>query len=176
MDSISEARLALVHPETSRRIHQLEDMLSFKIGVSQGLRTWSQQDSLWQEGRNPDGSYIDPIHHTGVVTNAKGGESMHNFGIPVDVFPVGDDGKPDWNGKDEKWAEILAKAPSCGLAEGAKWRTFPDEPHLYPQECPADPTDEIRALMASGGLQAVWSAILPLGNNVENVADAVNPD
>jgi peptidoglycan LD-endopeptidase CwlK len=161
LDAHSEAKLAEVHPETSRRVHQLATLLSFPIKVTQGLRTWPQQDVLWQEGRNPDGSYVDPIHHTGVVTNAKGGESMHNFGIPVDVAPVNADGTIDWNGKDEKWAEILAKAPSCGLAEGAKWRTFPDEPHLYPQECPSEPDDNIRYLFTEGGLQAVWNELLP---------------
>lgn len=162
LDDVSESRLTEVHPETAKRIHQLSDILSFRIGVSQGLRTWPQQDVLWQEGRNHDGSYIDPVHHTGVVTNAKGGESMHNFGIPVDVFPIGPDGKPDWNGRDAKWQEILAKAPSCGLAEGAKWRTFPDEPHLYPQECPAEPDDNIRYLYKEGGLPAVWNQLFPV--------------
>lgn len=158
LDTISRERLSLVHPETKRRIEQLASLLSFDIRVTQGLRTWSQQDGLWQLGRNADGTYIDPVHHAGVVTNAKGGHSGHNFGYPADVGPIVN-GVVDWNGKDEKWAEILAKAPSCGLAEGATWRTFPDEPHLYPQELPADPDDNFRYIFTEGGIQAVYAEI-----------------
>jgi peptidoglycan L-alanyl-D-glutamate endopeptidase CwlK len=155
MDSISEERLALVHPELSRRIHQLADMVSFPFLVTQGLRTFAQQDALYAEGRTAPGR---------IVTEARGGYSMHNFGLAVDVAPTDGLGGIDWNGKDAKWEEILAKASSCGLAEGAAWRTFPDEPHLYPQEVPASPTDAMRALFVESGLQAVWDSftLVPL--------------
>ena len=105
MDAISEERLSLVHPELSRRIHQLADMLSFQIRVTQGLRTYAEQNALYDEGRTTPGR---------IVTEAKGGYSMHNFGLAVDVVPMTDTGAPDWNDKDDKWQEILAKAPSCG--------------------------------------------------------------
>ena len=151
MDDVSESRLALVHPELSRRVHQLFDILSFPLCVTQGLRTYPQQSELYAQGRTKSGD---------IVTKADAGHSMHNFGLAVDVAPF-IDGKVDWNGKDEKWAEILAEAPSCRLAEGALWRTFPDEPHLYPAEVPANPDDNIRYLFAEGGLQAVWRELLP---------------
>ncbi len=158
LDSISQERLGLVHPETKRRTEQLAALLSFDIRVTQGVRTWSVQTGFWQKGRNPNGTYIDPVHHTGVVTNAKAGHSGHNFAYPVDVAPIVN-GVIDWNGKDEKWDEILRKAPSCGLAEGATWRTFPDEPHIYPEELPADPDDHFRYLFTEGGMQAVFAEI-----------------
>jgi len=168
MDAVSESRLADVWPELARRISLLASLLSFPLRVSRGLCTLAEQDALWQKGRNLDGSYIDPIHHAGVVTNAKGDHSMHPFGLAGDVVPL-INGVPDWNDKDARWAEILAKAPSCRLAEGAQWRTFPDDPHLYPVEVPASPTDAMRAAMASGGVQAVWAifqpAILDAGDN-----------
>jgi peptidoglycan LD-endopeptidase CwlK len=147
MDPISEERLALVNPELSRRIHQLADMVSFPFRVTQGLRTYADQDALYAQGRTAPGS---------IVTEAQGGYSTHNFGLACDVVPF-IDGVADWNDKDAQWAEILAKAPSCGLAEGAQWRTFPDMPHLYPTEVPASPTDAMRTLMASQGIQAVWA-------------------
>lgn len=150
MDSNSEARLAEVHPELSRRVRQLADMLSFPLCVTQGLRTWPQQDAIYQQGRTTPGK---------IVTNAKPGHSIHNFGLAVDVAPL-IDGKIDWDGKDDKWMEILNRAPSCALAEGALWRTFPDEPHLYPQEVPAETNDNMRYLFTEGGLQAVWDEYL----------------
>lgn len=153
MDAHSEERLAQVHPELSRRVHQLADMLSFPILVTQGLRTFPQQDALYQQGRSEPGK---------VVTDAPAGHSMHNFGLAVDVAPTDGSSGIDWNGKDAKWQEILQKAPSCGLAEGAQWRTFPDEPHLYPQEVPANPDDQFRYLFTEGGLEAVWKEFLPV--------------
>lgn len=151
MDAHSEARLNDVHPELARRVRQLAELLSFPIIVTQGLRTWATQDALYAQGRTAEGK---------VVTDAPGGHSMHNFGLAVDLAPTDGSGV-DWNGKDAKWDEMLAKAPSVGLAEGAQWRTFPDEPHFYPQECPANPDDNMRYLFNEGGLQAVWAALLP---------------
>jgi len=150
MDSISESRLSQVHPELSRRIHQLADMLSFTIRVTQGLRTYADQNALYAQGRTIPGK---------IITEAQGGYSMHNFGLAVDVVPMTPAG-PDWNDKDPDWQEILAKAPTCGLAEGAAWRTFPDEPHLYPQEVPAAPDDNMRYLFNEGGIEAVWKEVL----------------
>jgi peptidoglycan L-alanyl-D-glutamate endopeptidase CwlK len=124
-------------------------MLSVSIRITQGLRTYAEQDALYEQGRSSPGA---------IVTDAKGGYSMHNFGLAVDVAPI-INGVIDWNDKDANWKEILAKALTCGLAEGAEWRTFPDEPHLYPQELPASPTDSMRALFATGGLQAVWESL-----------------
>jgi peptidoglycan LD-endopeptidase CwlK len=147
MDAHSEARLADIHPELARRIHQLADQLSFQLIVTQGLRTYPQQDALYQQGRTTPGA---------IVTKAPAGHSCHNFGLAVDVAPSDGTGGIDWSGKDPKWTELLAKAPSCGLAEGAEWRTFPDSPHLYPQELPANPDDNLRYLFSEGGLAAVW--------------------
>lgn len=146
MDAHSEAKLDEVHPELARRVRQLAALLSFPLVVTQGFRSYPQQDALYQQGRTLPGS---------IVTNAKAGWSMHNFGLAVDVAPT-DGHSIDWNGKDEKWAEILAKAPSCGLAEGAQWRTFVDMPHLYLQELPADPDSEVRYIFTEGGLAAVF--------------------
>lgn len=153
LDDISMERLAEVAPELSRRIQQFASMLSFDIRVTQGLRTWSQQDALYAQGRTAPGA---------IVTNARGGYSMHNFGLAVDVVPYVN-GIIDWSGKDAKWQELLAKAPSCGLAEGAQWRMFPDEPHFYPEECPANPDDNVRYLFTESGLAGVWAELIKPG-------------
>lgn len=146
MDTVSEARLQEVHPELARRIRRLAELLSFPIRVTQGLRTWPQQDLLYAQGRTDPGK---------IVTNAPGGHSMHNFGLAVDLVPYMNN-TPDWNDKDKEWAEMLAKAPVVGLLEGAQWRTFPDEPHFYPEEVPANPDDNMRYAFNEGGIAAVW--------------------
>lgn len=155
---ISLARLAEVHPMLRYRILRLDELIpSVNFQVTQGLRTWGAQDVLWQQGRTTPGP---------VVTDAPAGYSMHNFGlatdlVPEDVIP----GQPDWDINHPAWKKMLAAAPSCGLAEGAQWRTFPDNPHFYLQELPANPTDEMRSQFADGGLMEVWRN-LPVLDNV----------
>lgn len=145
----SLARLSLVHPELRRRIVQLDALIpSISLQVTQGLRTWAIQNQLWQQGRTLPGD---------VVTDAPAGYSAHNFGYAVDLVP--EDimpGQPDWNLTHPAWQKLLAAGPQCNLAEGAKWRTFPDNPHFYPRELPADPTDAMREQFTDGGLVNVW--------------------
>jgi hypothetical protein len=93
------------------------------------------------------------------VTKAKAGQSMHNYGFAIDAVPdIPDlpDWHPDWNQRDGRWKEFLDKAQTCHLAEGAAWRSFPDAPHLYPDELPPDPDDEIRSLFMDGGQYNLW--------------------
>jgi len=148
LNAHSIEKLAEVHPELARRVKQLAEILSFDLVVTCGLRTWAEQDALFDQGRTQPGS---------IVTKAPGGHSAHNFGYAVDVAPSDGVGI-DWSGKDAKWNEILSKAPSCGLNEGAMWRTFPDEPHLYLQECPANPDDTMRWDFQEKGMPAVWAS------------------
>jgi peptidoglycan L-alanyl-D-glutamate endopeptidase CwlK len=149
MDDVSENRLAQVHPVLSARIHALAVDIEPQaiIRITQGLRTWNEQDALYAQGRTQPGN---------IVTNAPGGYSAHNFGYAVDfVDMLGV--LPDWNRLDSQWQEILEKAVNYGLAEGATWRTFPDFPHLYLKELPADPDDTMRYIFMEKGLSGVWA-------------------
>lgn len=156
MDSISEEKLSEVHPELARRVRILGDKCAANdiwLRVSQGLRTWDQQDLLYAQGRTDGGK---------IVTNAKGGYSMHNFGLAVDIVPGNASFPkftPDWEGMDYRWQQVLLLGKTCKLAEGAEWRTYPDRPHLYPEEIPATPDDNYRYLFREGGLRAVWDEV-----------------
>jgi len=150
MDAPSEIRLSEVHPKLADRVRSLSDALetvNITIRITQGLRTWGEQDTLYAQGRTAPGS---------VVTNAKGGYSAHNFGYAVD-FVCMNAALPDWNRNDAQWQGVLLEAQKHGLAEGASWRTFPDYPHLYLQELPADPDDEMRYVFQEKGMDALWA-------------------
>jgi len=164
----SQARLKEIHPELARRIIQLDQLLpSLSLQVTAGMRTWAQEDNLYAQGRTKPGE---------IVTNTPGGYSAHNFGYAVDLVP--EDimpGQPDWNLSHPAWQKLLATAPSCGLAEGAKWCHIKDNPHFYLEELPANPTDEMRMQFKDGGISEVWknfpslilldpSVSLPLAN------------
>jgi len=157
MDSVSEARLQQVAPFLADKIHTLSTMLlqeGIDIRVVQGLRSWTEQDALYAQGRTTPGN---------IVTNVPGGYSYHCFGLAADCVPSigGSTYIPDWNPSHPAWQRMEAVGQSLGLDSGATWRTFPDFPHFqftgrFPE---AEPDDEVRQIFKDGGMQAVWSEV-----------------
>ena len=48
--------------------------------ITSGFRTVKEQEALWMQGRYTPGK---------IVTSARGGWSYHNYGLAVDIVPVG---------------------------------------------------------------------------------------
>lgn len=157
MDAISEIRLQDVAPQLAAKVRQMSDMLmqeSIYIRVTQALRSWSQQDALYAQGRTAPGN---------IVTNVAGGYSYHNFGLAVDCVPSagGTTYIPDWNAEHPAWKRMETIGQSLGMDSGATWRRFPDAPHFqitgrFPE---GEPSDEVRQLFKDGGMQAVWDEV-----------------
>jgi peptidoglycan L-alanyl-D-glutamate endopeptidase CwlK len=89
-------------------------------------RSNAEQDALYAQGRTTPGR---------IVTNAKAGQSAHNFtlnGQPAakafDVVPLVD-GKPQWDASHPAWQELGKIGMGLGLnwygAPGSKFREFP---------------------------------------------------
>lgn len=159
MDSISTARLQLIYPPLADKITRVLVELEaegIEARVTQGLRTWAEQDALYAQGRTAPGE---------IVTNCPGGKSYHNFGLAADIVPsvYGPDQpyNPDWHSQHPTWKRMEALAVSYGLTIGAAWRSFPDAPHVqltgrFPEGAP---DDEVIQLYKNGGTQAVWDAV-----------------
>ena len=64
-----------------------------------------------------------------IVTNAKAGQSFHNFRCAVDVVPIVA-GKPRWDVKDEVWQKIGALGKAQGLEWAGDWKRFREYPHF----------------------------------------------
>jgi hypothetical protein len=178
LESISLARLAEGHPELSRRIQQLATMCEADgviLRVTMVLRTYAMQAAIYAQGRQDTAAVnalraqvqlapITDAENAEKVTNAPPGESAHQFGYAADVVPDMPGNPPafdpDWDVLHPSWSDFLAKALTCGLAEGAQW-TAPkrDYPHLYLNEMPANPTPELQNALATGGLTAVFQLI-----------------
>ena len=165
MDAPSETILAHVMPELARRVRLVSDALATQniiIRVTQGMRTFAEQESLWLKGRDVNGNIID---HRAVVTNARPGFSYHNYGLAVDVVPFTNAAqspiRPDWNIHHPAWQAIVNAAHMQGLTTGATWRTFPDWPHLQLTDpFPAGaPTTELRTYYANNDVKPLWRAI-----------------
>lgn len=94
-----------------------------EVIVTSTYRDAESQNALYAQGRTAPGKK---------VTNAKAGQSWHNWRVAFDVVPLRN-GKPVWGttGEDLKlWRRIGAIGKSCGLEWAGDWRTFREFPHF----------------------------------------------
>lgn len=126
----NEKSIAKLHPQVRDKIRKfINDVYTkhqVQLVIVQDYCTYAQQDALYAKGRTASGS---------VVTNARGGQSNHNFALAVDVFPLWEDGKLHMDVKsDQKNIKILKKiAPigkGIGLEWGGDWKSIIDNPHF----------------------------------------------
>jgi peptidoglycan L-alanyl-D-glutamate endopeptidase CwlK len=148
MDAASEVKLALVCPKLATLIRALAGMVTDEpIRVTQGLRTWAEQEAIYQQGRTTPGE---------IVTNARPGYSWHQFGLAVDVAPFDSEGNPDWNETHPVWKQLITFGESLGMYSGDEF-THHDDPHFQLTGIfPVTPNDDARQILQTQGLQAVW--------------------
>jgi peptidoglycan L-alanyl-D-glutamate endopeptidase CwlK len=148
----SQDRLAQVCPILARRIQRLDALLpSLSIQVTQGLRTFAEQDALYAQGRATPGA---------IVTHSPGGFSWHNYALAVDLVPEDvTPGSPDWNLNNPSWARMVSGAKYLGLVSGADWHGADlDTPHVQiTGRFGVVPDDEVREIFQRSGLAAVWA-------------------
>lgn len=89
------------------------------VTIFQGFRSFAEQDALYAQGRTKPGA---------IVTNARGGDSFHNYGVACDiVFVV--NGRPSWDSK-HPWKTLGTVGEKYGLEWGGRWTSFIDLPHF----------------------------------------------
>src|SRR5690625_2075090 len=91
------------------------------VQISEGHRPNSRQNDLYAQGRTKPGN---------IVTNARGGQSWHNYGVAVDFFLTSNDGKQALWTVNNKWRRAAAIGKSLGFEWGGDWTGFVDYPHL----------------------------------------------
>ena len=99
-------------------IEQLENA-GLKPLVTQGFRSIEEQNRLYSIGRTKKGK---------IVTNAKGGQSKHNFGKAVDFAFVDSSGNITWDA--DNFKKLGRFADKIGLIWGGHWKRFTDMPHI----------------------------------------------
>jgi len=95
--------------------------------ITDAFRSFAEQDAIFEQGRSKPGRK---------VTNARGGESNHNYGMAVDLYPV-------INGKvftdptpankhrfEEIQQAIIDEAQTLGLTSGVTFGSLGDKPHV----------------------------------------------
>jgi len=122
VDPRSEGNIRTLRPEVqplARKLIETAVSQGVHVKVIGGSRTYAEQDELYKQGRSKPGQ---------IVTNAKGGQSWHNFGLAFDVGIFSADGK-SYYGESEAYKDVGAIGESIGLEWGGRWE-FVDEPHF----------------------------------------------
>lgn len=149
-DPVSIPRVLGLHPfivdDVRSRIEQAELRLgpNAAVRIIQGLRTFAIQDTLFQIGRTVKGSNARPGRPMGdIVTNARAGQSPHQYGLAVDFAIIYD---KDHNGTFESlswdmvadlnrdgeadWKEVVDVFTAAGFVWGGNWHSLKDNPHF----------------------------------------------
>lgn len=134
MDKVTLQRIEKLHPlireEVKMIIRECDESLTgkAKVRITQGLRSFEEQEKLYAIGR---------ITYGKKVTNAKAGQSIHNYGLAVDICMIIDgktaswDTVRDWdNDKVADWYECVKIFAKYGWDWGGNWKTFKDLPHF----------------------------------------------
>lgn len=119
-----------LHPVVEEKRDELIRRASdegIEIIITDGFRSFEEQDAIYAQGRTREGN---------VVSNAKGGESFHNYGLAIDfalqteddvIWDLEYDGNE--NGESD-WMEIVDIAKDLGFTWGGDFRGFKDYPHF----------------------------------------------
>lgn len=115
----------LIRAEVQTLVNRINsDVLkgNVKMVVIQGLRTFPEQDALYNQKPK--------------VTNAKGGQSIHNYGLAFD-FCLVDGGRTIWDtvkdfdgDKVPDWMEVVKVFKDAGYSWGGDFKSIVDKPHF----------------------------------------------
>jgi hypothetical protein len=106
-----------LHPYATQLIQELEG-LGYSPLITQGRRTVEEQNALYAQGRTKPGQK---------VTNARGGESWHNYGLALDLGFLDGEGKLVY---DVDWNIVGKVGQKIGFSWGGAWTIFKDKPHF----------------------------------------------
>jgi len=126
-------RIKLMHPKLIKEVEEIYDEICEALTgrafcrFSYTLRTFAEQDALFAQGRTKPGK---------IITNAKGGLSMHNYGLAIDIVLIKDGKEAVWDVKGDfdddgksDWMEVVNIFKQYGWEWGGDWK-FYDAPHF----------------------------------------------
>lgn len=125
MEPHNQEKINELHPKLSpiaqTAWQECEDAMpeNTKLWIDQALRTFDESDALYAQGRTAPGS---------IVTNAKAGQSYHNYGLAFDFHMI-TNGKDDWQ-VGALWMKVVEIMKSHGFTWGGSFKTILDQPHF----------------------------------------------
>jgi peptidoglycan L-alanyl-D-glutamate endopeptidase CwlK len=136
-DARSESNLITLVPKAQIIARQFLKLMidnGKDVRILSGTRTYAEQDVLFKQKPK--------------VTNAKGGQSNHNFGIAWDIG-LFENGKYVTTDSKYKPLATLALAKFPELEWGGNWKSFPDFPH-YQHKATVQGVVAVRGLFEEG--------------------------
>lgn len=118
---INSRKLEDLHPKVGKMCNEFISKCKdegIDVIITSTYRDAESQNELYAQGRTKPGK---------VVTNAKAGDSFHNYQLAFDFVPVVS-GKAQWNDLSlfKRCGEI---AKSCGLEWAGEWKSFKEYAH-----------------------------------------------
>jgi peptidoglycan L-alanyl-D-glutamate endopeptidase CwlK len=140
IDQVTLQRINMLHPKIREEV---KDIYINKVcPILKGsvycrfaytLRTFAEQDTLYGIGRT---KLFDANHRRlGIVTNAKAGQSFHNYGLSFDIVLIKGpeatwDVVKDFDGDGiSDWMKVINIYKNNGYEWGGDWK-FKDIPHI----------------------------------------------
>lgn len=120
-DYKTEYLLLTLEPDTRKKVRRCiaaNRKAGRDVRLIEADRPCERQDELYEQGRSKPGK---------IVTNAKCGQSAHNYRRAVDLVEF-KDGKPLWD--NPNWEAIGKACEAAGLQWGGRWTGLKDYPHF----------------------------------------------
>lgn len=131
-DKITLDRIELMHPSVRMELKNQYEIINsqlpknVRLRFAYTLRSVKEQNDLYAMGRTSPGR---------IVTNAKGGKSIHNYGLAFDIVMLYD---TDNNGTfetakwdlDKNFMKVVNYFKAQGWEWGGDWKRFKDAPHF----------------------------------------------
>ena len=139
IDQLTLTRIDTLHPKIKdevKNIYLNEVVPALKTVTCRfayTLRTFQEQNDLYALGRTK--LFDANGKRCGIVTNAKGGQSYHNYGLAFDIVLLTKNGASwdiatDFDGDGiSDWKEIVNIFKKHGYTWGGDWK-FKDAPHF----------------------------------------------
>ena len=147
-DKLTLERIKLLHPKVRNEVEHIykSQIVPALTGraicrFAYTLRSFNEQSALYAQGRTK--LFDARGNRIGKVTNADAGQSIHNYGLALDIILLVDndnnktfesasyDMVADFD-KDRKadWMEVVNILKSNGWVWGGDWKSFKDAPHF----------------------------------------------
>lgn len=126
MDQRTKKLLEDLIPAAKKIMHRMLEIAhanKLNMQCHSCYRSSEDQDKLYAMGRTEPGK---------IVTNARGGQSTHNYRIAADFHFLDKDGKIVWDEKLYKkvWSLVKAELVPQGLRWAGDWKTFKETAHF----------------------------------------------
>jgi peptidoglycan L-alanyl-D-glutamate endopeptidase CwlK len=104
--------------QQAQKFLELTKANNMDVRIRSAFRSWDEQDQLYTQGRSVPGS---------VITNARGGESYHNWGLAFDAAPF-ENGV--LSNDLDKYNQMGKLGEQVGLEWGGSFKDIVDLPHF----------------------------------------------